>query len=458
MNRGMLKTISPLLAATLALGACAQRSSPSSAERASELVPETWSAPTGKELKPWLESIESEELDALLTEALSNNFGLEAARQGLLAAEAAARIASAARLPALDLGALASRQRALQPLEATTSNHSISLDARWEIDLWNRLGKAAQAERSAFQAQAYELEAFKLSLSGQVAQAWLDAIEAQSQSQLAAATALSFERKLQALESRYRRGLADSFDLRLTRAQAAASQAAAAQRKSQSEQALRLLETLLGRYPSGTLEIATQLPALQEPPPAGLPSALLARRPDLLASERELAASFARNQVAQRQAWPSLVLTASGGAASPELRDVLNGDLTVWSALSRLSLPLFHGGRLNAQRQQAEALYQAQVSRYKAALLGAFQEVETALQAESDLSELEQQSMLARDESALAQSQAWDRYERGLIDITSLLDAERRFFEAQSQVLKARNQRLQNRIRLYLALGGGFEP
>lgn len=451
-----------LLTATtgLLLCSCATTERATEALQLTELeIPEQWSEPAGSASPAnWLASLGSPELESLIAEAQQNNLGLESAFQRKKAAEAAARISKANRLPSLGAGLRASRSKNIQTFEPLSSaereNHSLSLNARWEIDLWNRLAQEHDAARAQYQASEYDYQFFRLSLAAQVARAWFNLIESKTQFELASASADAFDAQLETLEKRYTRGLTSAFDLRLTRAQASTSRANALRGRSQVDANVRFLETLLGRYPKGALASDAQLPELGNAPTATLPSTVIERRPDVLAEQERLLAALALEKSALRNWLPSLTLTASDGTLSNDFSNLLDDTFNVWSIAGDIGVALFQGGRLKGQREQLAANQRSQLALYKDTVLTAFREVETALRAEKDLLDLENQTKIAAKENQLAETQAWQLYERGLVDITAVLDAERRAFEAKSQLISIRNQRLQNRISLHLALGG----
>lgn len=425
-------------------------------------VPERWIETHGSQTSSeWIAAFAAPKLESLVAEALANNLGLENAYQNVRAAEAAARISGANRLPSLSAGLRPSRSQTMasfQPPAAVESEtYSLALNARWEIDLWSRLAEEHTSAKAQYRASEYEFQYFRLSLAAQVARAWFNLIESKTQFELAEASANAFDAKLATLESRYERGLVDAFDLRLTRAQASTSRASALRRRNQMDASIRLLETLLGRYPSAELAIESELPELAATPSAGLPSELLERRPDVLAQQNRLLSALALERSAVRNWLPSITLTASDGTLSNQFSDLLDSNFNVWTLAGDIGFALFQGGRLKGQREQLQANQLSQLAQYKDVVLTAFREVETALRAEADLHDLERQTQISASENQLAEDQAWQLYQRGLVDITAVLDSERRSFEAQSQLLSIRNQRLQNRISLHLALGGNIQ-
>ena len=286
--------------------------------------------------------------------------------------------------------------------------------------------------------------------------AWFAAVEAQEQAALADETVASFERTVERIRSRYERGLQPSLDVRLGLVDLAGARTSAAARRIARDRTVRQLEILLGRYPTGRLEAAGSLP---EPPadvPAGLPAELLARRPDLIAAERRLAAAQRRNASDKRALLPRLTLTGSAGRSSSELGDLLEGDFSVWSIAGGLLQPLFQGGRLRAQVSRSGALSEAALADWANSVLVACAEIETLLASETHLRDQENEQRIRADEAGAAYEQARSRYERGLVDVTTLLSSQRSAAQARGSWLDARRQRLEARVDLHLALGGDF--
>jgi outer membrane protein TolC len=198
------------------------------------------------------------------------------------------------------------------------------------------------------------------------------------------------------------------------------------------------------------------LPQIVAPVPVGLPAELLARRPDLAAGERRLTAAELRIDEARRSLLPRISLTASGGRSSEALGDLLDGDYSVWNLVTNISQPLLQGGRLRAQVELASSHAEATRAEYAAVALRAFAEVEITLAREAALADQQIAMQAAVDEADAAERLADERYVRGLSDYIALLESQRRAFEARSQLLSIRRQRLDARIDLYVALGGGF--
>jgi outer membrane protein, multidrug efflux system len=159
---------------------------------------------------------------------------------------------------------------------------------------------------------------------------------------------------------------------------------------------------------------------------------------------------------ARKARLPSVRLTGSGGTATEHLRDLLDFDRLVWSLVGGVTEPLFAGGRISAEIALARARDREALAGYARAVLGAFREVETALAAGADYERQEEALNTAASESAEAADLAMERYAQGLVDIVTLLEAQRRAFTAESARLRTVRERLDNRVNLYLALGGDF--
>ncbi|MEE8428484.1 MAG: TolC family protein, partial [Gammaproteobacteria bacterium] len=276
------------------------------------------------------------------------------------------------------------------------------------------------------------------------------------QMELAAQTARSFRNNLAIIEEGFRSGINGALEVRLARANVAGAEGRWEARKILLDETVRTLEVLLGRYPSFSLALANKLPVINRDVPPGLPSELLARRPDLKAAELRFGATDERVKQARKNLLPSIRLTVSGGTSTDEFREMLNGDFLVWNIASNLTTPIFQGGRLRAQVDVSLADQEGALADYAQIVLQAFQEVESALTAERLLVAQEIALQTAATESVEAEKLAMEQYRAGLVDIITLLETQRRSFDAQSALIETSNQRLQNRVGLYLALGGSF--
>lgn len=416
----------------------------------------------------WWRDFQDTQLDSLITNALKYNYNLKAAAQRVQAARAQATIVGAPLFPQVSLGLNGAKRHQNfigfpipgsgggGVLSTTATTYGVSTNLNWEIDLWGRLRNDKAAALADYQgAQADHLGA-RLSLSGQTTKAWFAAIEARRQLDLAQSTRDNFQVVNDQIQTRYESGLRPPLDLRLSLSNVATAEAVVAQRRQQYDGSVRQLEILLGRYPAAELAIAQDLLPMPAPIPAGLPADLIARRPDLMIAERQVAAANARVKVAKRARYPSISLTSSGGTSSANLSNLLSGDFIVWSFAGNLLQPLFQGGRLRAGIKLAEANQEQALAGFAEQALRAYGEVESALMAETYLRDRENALREASEQAVAARELAENRYTRGVSDVITLLGSQRRAFEAEGQYLTVRRQRLDARVDLYLALGGGF--
>jgi NodT family efflux transporter outer membrane factor (OMF) lipoprotein len=466
MKRLVLALLLPCVAA------CSVHAPPRTEPDIGVETPDGWTASEVDALEPdsdWWTTFDDPHLTRLIEIALEQNNDLQAAAARLARAEAEARIAGADLEPSAGARLDGSRQRqnfvgfpipGEDVLSTTSTRVGVSLDASWEIDLWGRIRARARAAVADVQAAEADLRGARLSIAAQTARVWFAIQEALQQVELAESSAESFEESSENIRARYKQGVRSPLDLRLALSNVTGARASLERRRSVLDSALRQLEVLMGDYPAADLlsDFPTEAPPPMPPPvPAGLPAELVARRPDLVAAERRLASADQRWLEARRSLYPRLSLTAGGGTSSDSLSDLLDGDFRVWGLVANLTQPIFQGGRLRAGIDRAEALTDEALASYAAFVLRAFAEVETALAAESFLADEETQVALNVGHLVAAERLAEDRYRLGVGGYLAVLESQTRSFLVRSELLAVRRQRLDNRVDLHLALGGGFE-
>ncbi len=418
----------------------------------------------------WIGKIGGSELRGLVSEAISNNSDIKAAAARVEKAGAEARIAGAGRMPSLGLGGSAARDKRNFigfPFDGggVPSNISdqfgVNLNSAWEIDVWGRAKAGQEAAIADAQARAYEYDAARVSLAGQVAKAWLALGEANEQVAHAQEGLVASGVLADAVRERFDRAIADgggtASQVRLTESERASRTAALAERKQERERVLRQLEILLGKYPSGKLAAAARLPMFPGATPSGLPSELLLRRPDVLAAERILAATGRRVKQAKLARFPNLSLTGSSGTSTDSLGDLLRSDTGVWSLGGSLTQPIFEGFRIGGEIEKTRAGESEEAAKLQRTVLGAFGEVEQALVAETFLAQRERAAKQAADLASEAAQRAGEEYSAGTTDVLTLIEATARKIDSASQLAAIRRLRLDNRVDLHLALGGDFK-
>jgi multidrug efflux system outer membrane protein len=412
----------------------------------------------------WWRSFGVARLDSVVGEALANNYDLVAAAGRVDQAAALARIAGADKWPQLSASASGSRRKNILlgipiPGDKAVHNNSfgVSLNATWEVDLWGRINKAQSAALAQVEASWADLAGARLSITAQTAKAWFALTEARQQVELAGQTVASFRRSADYVRARYQQGVRTALDLRLALSQLAAAEALLELREQQLDRAKRQLEILLGRYPAAGIEAYAEFPVMPTDIPGGLPSELLIRRPDLVAAERRYAASQANISEARRAFFPRITLTGAAGTLSEQVDDLVSGDFSVWSIAAGLTQPIFQGGRLRSNLAQSHAVADQALAAYATSLLNAFGEVETAIVAEIRLARRVEFTQDAADQSVAAQRLAERQYAAGLVDYITVLESQRRALNSLSELITVKRERLDARVNLHLALGGGFD-
>lgn len=400
------------------------------------------------------------QLDALVAEGLASHPSLARAASRVAQAEALARIAGADRLPSVAAGADAGSARQFTGtndfLPSTTKSDAFgaSLDVSWEADLWGRINAGEVAALEDVEVRRASLEGARLSLASRIAKAWFAVVEADGQLAVARENLKTAEEIEARIGERFDEGLRPALDARLARSETAAARAGVEAGLRARDAAARQLEVLVGRYPGGSVATASALPDLPGPVPAGIPAELVSRRPDLVGAEHAYRAAAARVAAAKAELYPRLDLTGSAGLRSDALGDLLSGDFSVWSFAGRLAAPLFTGGRLRANVDLAAARQDEAAAAFADSVLVALGEVETALAAEERLAARE---AAVREQAAAAKESldlSRERYLAGLTDVTTVLEARRRAFGAESEAIAVRRARLANRLDLVTALGG----
>ena len=460
-----------MTAAALAATGCAS-SPPAADPNLNVQLPSGWTAPgliddgAPSNNPAWWTAFSDDGLNSVVDECLGNNHDLRLAAVRVDRAAAQATISGADTLPALRLqadGAKSQRNFIGFPIPGMQgiprnrfSNYGAALNLSWELDIWGRVRSGKSAALADQEAALADFHGARLSLVGQTCKAWFAALEAARQAELARATVDNYSSSEKQVRERYERGLRSALDLRLARANLATAEDNLEAARARKDGAIRQLELLLGRYPAASLETAGQLPDVPGKVPAGLPSELLARRPDIQALQRRLAAQEARLHQARVSLLPRISLSGSTGTSSNELEDIVDRDFSVWSLAANLLQPVFQGGQLLAGIDLADTNVREALENYVKNALRAFGEVETALAVENYLARREEALARAVEQSQSARELAEDRYSRGLDGIITLLSAQRDAFRSESQLLQVRRLRLDARVDLHLSLGGGF--
>lgn len=404
----------------------------------------------------WIESFQDPLLTKLVAEAQANNPSLAAAAANVSQSQALARQAGASLLPDASLTAGSSRSGVLESGGGAADSLSVGVQVGWELDLWGRIRSGvAQAANSAASAEA-DYRGAQNSLAANTAVAYFAATEASLQSGIASESLTILERTARIVQAQYDEGVASAQDLALTKSDVASAKDQVVALEGSSRDALRALELLLGRYPKADVEVKEQLSVVPPAPPAGVPSEILERRPDLVSAERQVAAAFNALDQAKAARLPTLSLTGTIGGSSTALSEVLDPANVAWSLGSSLLAPLFDGGRRRENVEIANAQQEAALARYADAALRAFVDVEGTLDQGEVLKNREVALSEAADQAAKAFRVAELRYREGETSLVDLLSIQQRLIGSRSSLIAVQRLLLQQRVNLNLALGGGW--
>ena len=422
---------------------------------------ENWiiaSPAVAQERGEWWKAFNDPVLDDLVARAERANTSIQGAAARLAQARAVARITDADR--ALQVGAGASARRAAGIIggEAGPPRNlfAAGVDLSYEVDLFGRLSHASRAAVLDAQASEALAQSTRLLIQAQVAQAYLALRALDDERTLVLSTLAAYRETLALTERRWRAGDVAELDVARTATEVAATESellAVDRRRAELEHALAVL---VGETPA-TFAVAraewnTALPAI----PAGVPSTVLTRRPDVSAAQTSLTAAQTRVGVAKAAYFPNIALTASGGYASTDISDLFQWSSRAWLIGAVASLPIFDGGRREAGVQAASAQLEGAVAAYREQVLVAFRDVEDQLAALRLLAEQSEAQARAVASASRTTSLSNARYRAGYVSQLELLDAQRSELRNRREALLVRSARYQSTVALVRALGGGW--
>lgn len=467
----LLRNLTLTLLAASALSACTLAPK---TERPALAVDNAWpiaaantgSAVTAADLG-WREVFVDPRLQGVIDLSLSNNRDLRVAVLNIERARAQYRVQRAALLPGVDATATGTRGRSATSQTVTIPGAPIDRDVEsytagvgvtsYELDIFGRVRSLKDAALQSYLATRETSRAVQISLIAETANAWLSLAADQDLLALAQETLATREESLKLIRSRFDAGAANQLDLRQAETLAETARSDVATYVAQVEQDKNALRLVVGTnvptdlLPAGGLVTAQILPDL----PAGLPSDVLTRRPDVLAAEHELAGANANIGVARAAFFPRITLTGSAGVASNDLDSLFDSGNGTWSFAPRISLPIFAGGANVANLDSAKASRDIAVATYEKTVQTAFREVADGLAVQSTIQDRvgSQERLVAAANDSVRLSRA--RYGAGIDSSLTLLDAQRTLYTAQQGLIGARLVRATNLATLYKSLGGG---
>jgi multidrug efflux system outer membrane protein len=409
----------------------------------------------------WWKAFGDPVLDDLIARADRGNNSIQIAAAHLAQARALVKAANADRLP--QIGASAGANRATltpgtgAPLGAKDTVLSAGVSASYDVDLFGRLAKASDAASLDATASAALLQSARLMVQADVAQTYFRLRALDADRTIVRQTVAAYDDTLRLTERRMQAGDLAELDFVRVRAEVASTQSQALALDRERTQVEHALAVLLGEVPSNFTLAEVEWAGAPPHIPAGLPSALLTRRPDVSAAQNSMLAAQARVGVAQAAWFPDLSLTASGGVASTSLGDLFKWSARAWGIGALFSLPIFDGGRRDAGIQNASAQLDVAAASYREQVLVAFRDVEDALSSLRLLSEQADAQAQAVASASRATVLSDARYRNGYVSQLDLLDARRSELANRREALQVRAAQYQATVGLVEALGGGWD-
>lgn len=422
------------------------------------LNPKALDLPT---LAEWWIALKDPILNGLIEQAIDRNLDIKEARARIREARAQLRASGAALLPAIDSAASATRSRGSENRGSshTTELYSIGFDASWELDLFGGTRRAVQAAAAELEVQEENLRDVLVTLLAEIALNYLDLRTYQERLRVTEENLASQEETADLAQMRRLAGLTDELAVEQSRYNLESTRSQVPVLRTGIEAAKNRLAVLTGIPPGQLHEQLEAVRPVPAPPPeivVGVPAETLRQRPDVRKAERSLAAQTARIGVATADLYPRLKLFGSIGLESLSAGNLFDAAGLARSIGPSLSWPLFDAGAIRSNIEIQSALQEQALCQYESAVLGALEEVENALQGYQD--ELERQGTLTLAAEAARKAVELSRikYQAGLTDFVSVLEAERSRLGFEDQMAESAGNVTANLVRIYKALGGGW--
>jgi outer membrane protein, multidrug efflux system len=411
----------------------------------------------------WWLIFDDDVLNQLEITALAANQDLRAALARVEQARAVSGVARSSYLPSFTLNPSLERERSSRTIDnprgqSLATTYTLPLDLAWELDLFGRIRRLNESTVADLAAASATFEAVRLSLTAEVASTHFTLRALDEELRVVTASIGLRRETLSLVRARYTSGNAGDLDVARAETEFAATEADAAALALRRASTQNALAVLLGKsapdfVSSNASSLGGDIPAI----PAGLPSQLLTRRPDVIAAERTLAAANARIGLAKAAFFPSISLTGNAGYASADIDELFKSDSRLWSIGPSVYLPLFQGGRNRANLARARAAYEETLATYRQRVLIAFREVQDALTATRLLAQRAEAQTRAVASSRRGVELSQKRYDAGFVSYLDVVDAQRTALEVERTNTQIAGQRWLTQVALIKALGGGWE-
>jgi len=415
----------------------------------------------------WFELFKDEKLQQLINDALTNNYDLRQAVANIDAARASLGITRSEQFPQIIASGDVVTQRQSrssavdlpEPIKRDRSFGSILLNLlNFEIDIWGRLRKQTAAARADLLATEEARRFVITTLVSDVATAYFSLREFDFELEISRRTLTSRQESLRLIQLRQQRGVATMLDVRQAEELVYNATEVIPSLELSIQQTENFLSFLTGKNPSA-IERGFSLTEQQMPPsvPAGLPSDLIERRPDIRAAENSLIAANARIEVAKKEYFPRISLTSFLGYESGQLTSLFSGSRNIWSLAGQVTQPIFTAGRIKSNIRFTQAQRDFLLTDYQKTIQAAFRDVSDSLIAYQKVREVRTQRSLLVDTLRDRSRLSYLRYTGGVATLLEALDADRELFEAERSLALARRDELLSVVQLYKALGGGWQ-
>jgi outer membrane protein, multidrug efflux system len=420
----------------------------------------TASTPAGWPSANWWDGFHSGELTHLIASGRTANDDLVAAVARVQEADEQVVISSSPLFPSLSGDASGSRQREINissPGAVLYNEFAAGLNASYELDFWGENRAIRDAALASAAATQFDRETVELTVMSSIADTYFSALALRDRLRIARANLSSAEQTLQGLETDEQAGITTELDVAQQDTVVATVAATIPPLEEQERQQLDALAILVGQTPQSFTISASGLTGVAAPRvTSGVPSQLLARRPDVASAEEQLISANADIRAARAAFFPTIDLTAGGGYESKALSNLLQPQNRVFSLSAGLTQPIFHGGAVLGQYRMSKARYGELLADYHKAVISAFGNVEDSLAAVSDTGNQMQRQQVAADKARSAYQMSQYQFHAGTVNILTVLSTETALFSAQDALAQAQLAHLQALVGLFNALGGGW--
>jgi outer membrane protein, multidrug efflux system len=419
----------------------------------------TAAPPTAVELTNWWGSFNDPLLSDLIGRALGSNNDVAAATARLQQARASLTGARGALLPSVGASASAADRESLTGGNGSSDSYQLGIDASWEADIFGANKRGVEVARAGALGAQATLHDIQRAIAAELALNYIEARNTQARLKVARTNLGYQDETVQIAGWRYQAGLVSALDVEQARVLRAQTASSIPQLESSYANITNRIAVLTGEAPGAVtplLDSVQKIPLGPDAVEAGLPAALLERRPDLIAAEANLAGEVARIGIAEAQLYPALRLTGSLNSNALSVGGL--GTSIIGNLVGGVTAPIFQGGQIRAQIAGQKASADAALATYRGSVLRALEDVENALVALDKAKTREGQLILAENAARNAERYARTRYQAGLIDFQSLLEAQRSLLNAEDARTIARAGRATANVQLYKALGGGWSP